>query len=74
MSEEDFDKEKAKEQIRKKAQLDQGMALLADTFPPMWRRVYDECTKAGFDEVQSFKLLQTYILSMGTSGVNPPDA
>lgn len=72
MSEEE-DRDKLNDQIRQKAKLDQGMALIADTFPPMWRRVYDECLNAGFEEAQAFKLLQTYILSMGTSGVNPPN-
>ena len=53
--------------------MDQAAALLADNFPPMWRRLYLGLVEQGFDEIQSFKLLQTYILSSAAYGVRGSD-
>lgn len=50
--------------------IDQGMAMLADILPPMWRRIYRANREAGWDETKSFQLLQTYILSQCPHGVN----
>jgi len=49
-------------------QASQGTAFLAEMLPPFWKRLYDNCKKAGFEEPEAFKLLQTYILSQNPNG------
>lgn len=33
-----------------KAALDQATAVVADTMPPFWRRMYDHCIREGFTQ------------------------
>ncbi len=49
--------------------MDQAAAFLGDTFPPLWRRLYEGNLSQGFTEVESLKLVQTYILSQCPYGV-----
>ena len=56
-----------------RAAIDQAAALLSDNFPPMWRRLYEALLDQGFTEVESMKLLQTYILSNSPNGVRGTD-
>ena len=58
---------------KQQAALDQGTAMLADNYPPMWKRIYDRCVVVGFTESESFKLLQTFILSQCPAGVRGDD-
>lgn len=50
--------DKAQEQ----AKLDAGLAAAGDMLPPLWRRLYDNCLLAGFDERQALLLVQTHII------------
>lgn len=43
--------------------LEQGRAMIVDHLPPLWRGLYEGLQKEGFDQVLSFELLKTYILS-----------
>lgn len=45
---------------------DQNAAFLGDSFPPLWKRLFDGCVSVGFTELQSMELLKTYIF--GSSG------
>lgn len=55
------------------SEIDQLMASLRDFIPAGWRAVYNGCLAQGFDEVQAFQLLQTYILSQAPEGIQPPN-
>ncbi len=46
------------------AALDQAGALLGDTLPPLWRRLYLGCVGEGFTEQQAMSLVETYIIAM----------
>ncbi len=46
------------------AALDQAGALLGDTLPPLWRRLYVGCLSEGFTEQQAMSLVETYIRGM----------
>ena len=54
-----------------RADLDQSMAMIADTFPPLWRRLYFNMTCEGFTEDQAMRLLIAYISSQGTGNKLP---
>jgi hypothetical protein len=56
--------------LKKQQELEQVHAFLGDNYPPLWRRLYDNMLKEGFNETQSFILLQTFILKDATHGVN----
>ena len=51
---------------------DQAAAQLADSLPPMWRRLYDNCQLSGFTPEQSWTLLTVYIFSTGGGDKYPP--
>lgn len=54
------------------ARLEHWLAFFADRFPPMWKRLYDNCIASGFTEVQAMGLLKTYIrASSGTDNAPP---
>jgi len=53
---------------KKRAELDQGMALMLDYFPAQWRQLYLRLMEEGFQELQALELVKTYIkASCGTS-------
>lgn len=53
---------------QKRAELDQGLALMLDFFPTQWRQLYLRLIEEGFQETQSLELVKTYIkASCGTS-------
>ncbi len=58
---------------KEQAELDQAAAKLGDNLPALWRRIYGGCKDKGFTDIESFKLLQTYILSNGPNGVGGAD-
>lgn len=51
--------------------LEQSTAFLADNFPPMWRRIYDNLKLVGFNELQAMELLKTYILASCSVKIQP---
>lgn len=52
-------------------ELDQALAAMRDTLPPMWYAIYRGCITAGFTEGQAFACVTTYILTMGPYGTRP---
>lgn len=42
---------------------DQAAAFLGDNYPPLWKRLYDNCVKEGFTEAQAMDLVRTYIFA-----------
>ena len=53
---------------KKRAELDQGLALMLDFFPVQWRQLYLRLIEEGFQETQALELVKTYIkASCGTS-------
>lgn len=52
-----------------RADLDQATAVVAETMPPMWRRIYLRCIEEGFSEDQALLLVRTYIAAFGFGGV-----
>ena len=68
MAEDEFAIEKRLEQrkhLQEQQKLEQGAALVADAFPPLWKRLHENLLKEGFDQTQAMELLKTYILSNG---------
>ncbi len=51
------------------SELDQATATMVDSFCPMWRRMYTCFIEEGFTEIESFKLVQTHILSQAPNGI-----
>ena len=51
--------------------LEQELANIRDTLPHLWWALYQGCVSAGFGELQSFALLQTYILAQNPFGIRP---
>lgn len=41
--------------------MDQGMAMLADTMPPHWKRMFDNLVREGFTPEQSMAIVRTYV-------------
>ena len=53
---------------KKRAALDQGLALMLDFFPVQWRQLYLRLIEEGFQEPQALELVKTYIkASCGTT-------
>ncbi len=52
---------------------DQAIVSARDFIPRIWWGLYQGCLQTGFDKVQSFALLQTYILSQNPNGIRPND-
>ena len=42
---------------------------MGDSFPPLWRRLYEGCIAAGFTEEQALALVKVYIFSMAGKGI-----
>ncbi len=51
---------------KERAELDQQTALVADLLVPLWRRLYINCIKEEFTELESMELVKTYIMSQGS--------
>ena len=58
---------------KKRAELDQASASLGESFPLLWRSIYRNCLLEGFDKSESFRLVQTYILSNAPNGIRGVD-
>jgi hypothetical protein len=52
---------------------DQDLAGMRDGLPRFWWAIYCGCMEAGFNEKQSFALLETFIVTQNQYGVKPPD-
>lgn len=59
--------------LKTQAEEDQARAYLAEALPSMWMRMYKNLQSEGFDKVDAFKALQTYILSNCPFGVRGVD-
>lgn len=62
MNDEEFDKMKQLQEI------EQGMALLADTFPRLWWQMFTKLKEAGFKENEALELVKVYIQTTASSG------
>lgn len=51
---------------------EQELASIRDTVPPIWWSLYLGSVAVGFDTVQAFALVQTWILSQNSNGIQPP--
>lgn len=51
------------------SRFDQSAAFMGDSFPPLWRRLYEGCIAAGFTEEQALALVKVYIFSMAGKGI-----
>ena len=54
-----------------RAELDQKRAALVELMPVLWRELYLENIKLGFNDNESFELVKIYILSQGENGIQP---
>lgn len=50
---------------------DQIVAKIRDEVPRLWWNIYQGCLQQGFNALQAFTLLQTWILSQGPGGCRP---
>jgi hypothetical protein len=50
-----------------RAEFDQSSALVADSLPPMWWRLYTGLIKEGFTKEQAMELLKTFIAGQSKS-------
>lgn len=46
---------------KRRAEMDQLIALMVDSYPPQWRQLYLALLKEGFSEGEAIELLKTYI-------------
>ncbi len=53
-----------------RAQFEQSAAMVVEEMPPLWRQLYNKCLEEGFDNEQSLKLVEVFILSTNVRGVN----
>jgi hypothetical protein len=58
---------------KEQAEYEQSTAFLGEMLPGMWRRLYEGCKEKGFSEMESFKLVQTYIISQGSGNKVAPE-
>lgn len=58
---------------KKQSEMDQAGTFLGENLPPLWRHLYLGCISEGFIEMESFKLVQTFILSQAPNGVRGSD-
>ena len=52
---------------------DEELTTVRNTIPRLWWNIYQGCITAGFNELQSFILTQTYILGQNPYGIRPND-
>lgn len=55
-------------------QFDEGAALLGDSLPGLWRRMYENCITHDFTEQQAIELVKAYILSQCPHGIRGTDS
>lgn len=55
-------------------EVEQGLAVMRDTLPRMWKSLYDGGLAAGFDPATALIMVQTWILSQNPHGIVPPKA
>lgn len=55
------------------SEIEEAMVAFRNTIPRAWWNVYQGCLQAGFNEQQSFILLQTYIVGQNPAGTRPSD-
>jgi hypothetical protein len=48
--------------------LDQAAAMIADTLPPMWKRMYDRLLEEGFDADKAMQILKAYVAGSAGGG------
>lgn len=58
MKEEDDARQAA---MKRQQELEQGMTFVAESMPPLWRRLYLNLLKEGFETSQAMDILKTYI-------------
>jgi hypothetical protein len=46
---------------KKRAELDQSLALMLEFYPIQWRQMYLRLVEEGFNETQALELVKTYI-------------
>ncbi len=56
---------------KQRAQIDQNLATMKELLPPIWMGLFVGCQDAGFNELQAFDLVKTYILSQNPNGTRP---
>ena len=49
------------------SEADAAMAMVADTYPAMWHRMYTNLVKEGFTEPQAMAVLLTFVQAMTSS-------
>lgn len=49
---------------KEQSDFEQSVAAIAESYPPMWRRMYLNLLSEGFSKDESMDLLKTFILSM----------
>lgn len=55
-------------------QIEEGMLAFREVLPRAWWNIYQGCLQAGFNQLQSFSLIQTYILAQNPYGIRPNDS
>lgn len=48
-------------QAKQISELEQSAAFIAETLPPLWKRMFDNLKQNGFSEAQAFQLTLTYV-------------
>lgn len=57
--------------MNEKNAIEQDLARLRDITPRIYWSIYQGCLATGFNPIQSFVLLQTWILSQCPNGIQP---
>lgn len=52
-------------------ELEESLVNARNYLPRAWWNLYQGCLASGFDRLQAFVLLQTYILAQNPSGIRP---
>lgn len=52
------------DQSKSLADFDQAAATMAESFPPLWRRLYVNLMAEGFSHADTMDLLKAYIMAM----------
>ncbi len=58
---EDDDDAERRRQVQTSQSIEQGMAFIGNSLPPLWRRIYVNCISEGFSESQAMELLKVYV-------------
>ncbi len=46
------------------ADFDQAASVMADSYPPIWKRMWDNLLELGFTKTEALKLLQAHVHGM----------